>query len=165
MNNNVKIFVSVIGLLLVGIVATAIIRIKSSSGPITPGKYDTFATCLGDKGAKFYGAYWCPHCAAQKKLFGTSVKLLPYVECSTPDASGQTQICIDKKIASYPTWEFADGSRLTGEIPLAQLAEKTSCTLPDGEAAAPTTATPGASSSASGTVPEGTPTPANPEKQ
>ena len=69
-------------------------------------------------------------CQAQKKLFGSSVKLLPYAECSTPDANAQTQICIDKKIASYPTWEFADGSRLTGEIPLAQLAEKTSCVLP-----------------------------------
>ncbi|MEO7597268.1 MAG: hypothetical protein ABIS26_02635, partial [Candidatus Paceibacterota bacterium] len=129
-----------------------------------PGKYDAFATCLSNSNAKFYGAYWCPHCQAQKKLFGSSVKLLPYVECSTPDASGQTQICIDKKIASYPTWEFADGSRLTGEIPLAQLAEKSSCTLPDGEGAAIPVA-PGGSSPASGTVPEGTPTPANPEAQ
>ena len=52
---------------------------------------------------------------------------MPYVECSTPDAAGQTQICKDKNIASYPTWEFADGTRLNGEIPLVQLAEKTSC--------------------------------------
>src|SRR3989338_3431659 len=96
---------------------------------MTPGKYDTFATCLKDKGATFYGAFWCPHCQKQKKLFGSSQKLLPYVECSTADANGQTQACIDKKVSSYPTWEFVDGSRLNGEISLAQLAEKTSCEL------------------------------------
>lgn len=100
--------------------------------------YDAFATCLKDQGAVFYGAFWCPHCQAQKKLFGKSVKLLPYVECSTADATGQTQECVDKKITGYPTWEFADGSRLNGEIPLAQLAEKTSCQLPaDVSATAP----------------------------
>ena len=97
----------------------------------TPGKYDDFARCLGEKGAVFYGAFWCPHCQAQKKLFGTSAKLLPYVECSTLDGNGQTPECIEKKVASYPTWEFADLSRLTREIPLAQLAEKTTCVLPE----------------------------------
>jgi thiol-disulfide isomerase/thioredoxin len=98
--------------------------------PAGPGKYDAFATCLKDKGAVFYGAFWCPHCQATKKLFGSSEKLLPYVECSTPDANGQTQICIDKKIVSYPTWEFKDGSRLNGELSLQQLSDKTACVLP-----------------------------------
>lgn len=128
MNNNVKIFVSVIILLIVGTVG--LVLIKSDSTPTGPGKYDTFAQCLKDKGAVFYGAFWCPHCQSQKKLFGSSVKLLPYVECSTADGAGQTKICIDKKIVGYPTWEFADGSRLDGEIPLDKLAEKTSCVLP-----------------------------------
>lgn len=95
-----------------------------------PGKYDQFATCLKDRGATFYGAFWCPHCQRQKALFGNSVKLLPYVECSTPDGKSQTPICVDKKITGYPTWEFADGSRLNGEIPLETLAEKTGCSLP-----------------------------------
>ena len=97
----------------------------------TPGKYDTFAQCLGEKGAVFYGAFWCPHCQNQKKLFGNSAKKLPYVECSTPNGKGQLQVCTDKKIEGYPTWEFADGSREGGEVPLAKLAEKTSCTLPE----------------------------------
>lgn len=95
-----------------------------------PGKLDGFATCLKDSGAKFYGAFWCPHCRNQKELFGTSQKLIPYVECSTPDGKGQTDICIEKKIEGYPTWIFADGSKLTGEIPLADLAAKTNCALP-----------------------------------
>lgn len=128
MDNNKKIFISVIGLLVLGVIGAVLLQ--SNSTPPGPGKYDEFATCLKDKGAVFYGAFWCAHCQAQKKLFGSSVKLLPYVECSTADGNSQTQACIDKKIVGYPTWEFADGSRLNGEIPLAQLAEKTSCTLP-----------------------------------
>src|SRR3989344_3959499 len=90
-----------------------------------PGQLDSFAVCLKDKGAVFYGAFWCPHCQNQKTMFGNSAKKLPYVECSNPSGSGQLQICTDKKIEGYPTWEFADGSRLTGEIPLSTLAEKT----------------------------------------
>jgi len=97
----------------------------------TPGQLDGFAQCLTDKGAVFYGAFWCRHCQSQKKQFGRSARLLPYVECSKPDGQGQLQVCIDKQIKGYPTWEFADGSRLDGEVPLQKLAEKTQCTLPD----------------------------------
>jgi hypothetical protein len=95
-----------------------------------PGKYDDFARCLNDKGAIFYGAFWCPHCRNQKAMFGKSEKLLPYVECSTPDSRGQTQECRDKNITGYPTWEFADSSRLEGEVSLKKLADTTGCTLP-----------------------------------
>ena len=125
--SNIKIFLLVVGLLVLGTVTTVIVRSNGDNVLIEPGKYDNFATCLEDKGAVFYGAFWCPHCQAQKKLFGSSQKLLPYIECSTTDGQSQTQACIDKKISSYPTWEFTDGSRLNGEIPLQQLAEKTSC--------------------------------------
>jgi len=130
MNNNIKIFIGVIVVLFLGVIATVALRPSTDSASKEPGKYDAFATCLADKGAVFYGAFWCPHCQSQKKMFGSSVKLLPYVECSTPDGQGQLQACIEAGINSYPTWEFADGSRLMGEIPLEQLAEKTSCELP-----------------------------------
>ena len=130
MNTNIKIFISVIVLLIVGTIITVILRSDEPDSNL-PGKYDTFAQCLTDKGATFYGAFWCPHCQAQKKLFGKSSKLLNYVECSTADGASQTQICIDKNIDGYPTWEFADGERLNGEITLEQLAEKTSCVLPE----------------------------------
>ncbi len=129
MNTNAKIFLIIIGVLFLGLISTILLR-SGVAGESGPGKYDTFAQCLTEKGAVFYGAFWCPHCQAQKKLFGSSVKLLPYVECSTLDGNGQTQICIDKGVKSYPTWEFADGSRLNGEIPLSELSEKTSCPLP-----------------------------------
>lgn len=95
-----------------------------------PSQYDAFAKCLNDKGAVFYGAFWCPHCQNQKAMFGKSQKLLPYVECSTADGKAQTQICKDKNIIGYPTWEFADGSRESGEVSLQVLSQKTSCPLP-----------------------------------
>jgi len=96
----------------------------------TPGPLDGFTQCLADKDTVFYGAFWCTHCQNQKKLFGKSSKLLPYVECSTPDGRGQTQECIDKGIGGYPTWEFADGSRESGEVSLERLSEKSGCLLP-----------------------------------
>ena len=58
-------------------------------------------------------------------MFGSAAPLLPYVECSTPDGKGQLQVCKDKNVTNYPTWEFADESRLTGERALQELAEKT----------------------------------------
>ena len=63
----------------------------------TPGEFDEFAQCLKNKGATFYGAFWCSHCQSQKELFGRSAKLLPYVECSNPNGQGQLQVCTDKK--------------------------------------------------------------------
>lgn len=96
----------------------------------TPGKYDAFAQCINDNGTLFYGTFWCPHCQNQKKMFGKSEKFLPYVECSTPNGQGQLQVCTDAGVKGYPTWEFPDGSRLSGEVPLQTLAEKTNCELP-----------------------------------
>ncbi|MCX6753409.1 MAG: thioredoxin domain-containing protein [Candidatus Nomurabacteria bacterium] len=131
---NIKVFFSVIGLLIVGSIAGFIIQSKiTSSSSVPAGKYDTFAQCLKDQGATFYGAFWCPHCKAQEESLGMTREKLEsiglYVECSLPDASGQTQICKDKKIEGYPTWEFKDGSRVN-ESPLQVLADKTSCILP-----------------------------------
>ena len=97
--------------------------------PQVPSKLDGFAQCLKTSGAEFYGAFWCSHCQSQKELFGSSKQYLPYIECSNPDNS-QIQICVDKKIEGYPTWVFADGTRLSGELSLEVLAEKTQCILP-----------------------------------
>ena len=101
----------------------------TDSGTLTPKA--AFAQCLADKGVKFYGAFWCPHCQAQKKLFGSqAVKKLPYIECSTPDGKSQTQECKDAGITGYPTWKFTDGSVQTGELTFTQLADKTGCAVP-----------------------------------
>ncbi len=96
-----------------------------------PGQYDKLAQCLTEKGAKFYGASWCPHCAEQKRMFGKSMSYVTYVECALPgNQRGQTKACDDANIQSYPTWIFGDGTRLEKvELPQA-LAEKAGCTLP-----------------------------------
>jgi Zn ribbon nucleic-acid-binding protein len=96
----------------------------------TPGDLDNFAACLTEKGAKFYGAYWCPHCQVQKAMFGKSKDKIPYIECSTADGKGQTEECTNAGITGYPTWIFADMSSSTGEQALEVLAEKTGCVLP-----------------------------------
>lgn len=64
--------------------------------------------------AKFYGAYWCPHCTEQKELFGRSAASLPYVECSPlgPKAR-QASACEERGIKTYPTWVI-NGQRHQG---------------------------------------------------
>jgi hypothetical protein len=114
---------TIIVIIFIGWIATS----KSDSGP---GPLDAFASCLTEKGATYYGAFWCPHCADQKKSFGSSIQYVNYIECSTPDRSGQLQVCKDAGINGYPTWEFSDKSRMEGKIALATLAEKSGCTLP-----------------------------------
>jgi thiol-disulfide isomerase/thioredoxin len=99
---------------------------------LTPGKYDNLAICLKEKKVVFYGAFWCPHCQENKKAFGKSAALLPYVECSetNPDASGnyaQKTLCQEKNITGYPTWEFADGSRISKQISPEEIALKVDC--------------------------------------
>lgn len=120
-----------IGLVVLIIVGLIFVR-NASDGKQSGGTasvYDAFAQCLTDAGAKFYGAYWCPHCQNQKTLLGNS-KNIPYIECSTPNGQGQLPVCTDAGITGYPTWVFADGSRLDGERTLEELADKTSCVLP-----------------------------------
>src|SRR6185503_1281858 len=94
-----------------------------------PGPEDPWirglAEHLSRSDAKFYGASWCPHCNHQKELFGSSVKRIPYVECSPggPNAP-QAPVCKEKGIQSYPTW-IINGQRYTGVQPLDSLAQLT----------------------------------------
>jgi hypothetical protein len=102
--------------------------------PGKPGRLDAFASCVKESGAKYYGAFWCPNCKNQEALFGRSAKLLPRIECSTPDGKGQLQVCQDAGIEGYPTWDFVSGTgtaRVTGTQPLERLSELTQCQLPE----------------------------------
>ena len=92
-----------------------------------PGDYDDFARCIDESGTKFYGAFWCPHCDDQKELFGNSQRLLPYIECSTADGQGQTVDCQRAQITAYPTWQWPDGTKETGNQTFEYISEKTSC--------------------------------------
>jgi thiol-disulfide isomerase/thioredoxin len=63
-------------------------------------------------GAKFYGASWCEHCQAQKKLFGDFADLLPYIECKPGGPSApMTRPCLDNYISTFPTWVINDQRR------------------------------------------------------
>lgn len=95
-----------------------------------PSVNDDFAKCLSAKGAKMYGAFWCPHCKDQKASFGNAWQYVNYIECSTPDGKDQLSVCKDANIQGYPTWEFADGSRLVGQVSMQELSLKTGCALP-----------------------------------
>lgn len=91
---------------------------------------DEFAKCLTEKGAVMYGAFWCPHCARTKKRFGESFRYIEYVECDPRGENEQSELCLEKKIEAYDTWEFSDGTRLIGEPSFEALAGKTGCKLP-----------------------------------
>lgn len=122
---------AVVGLLAIGILVYGLTRTSNETGIVATaaGSLDTYAQCLTDAGATFYGAFWCPHCEDQKSLFADS-KNLPYVECSSPDGQEQLEVCTTADITSYPTWRFADGSELKGTQTLADLSSKTNCPLP-----------------------------------
>jgi hypothetical protein len=93
-------------------------------------RMDAFAQCLSTKGAKMYGAYWCPHCADQKEMFGSSFQYAPYVECGIKGSRNQAQVCIDAGVKRFPTWVFADGARVEGAHSLEFLGQETGCPLP-----------------------------------
>mgnify|MGYP001803329049 FL=1 len=68
-----------------------------------------------------YGAYWCPHCARQKRLFGNAVELLPYVECDARGVNPRVDLCAAVGIMAYPTWQI-NGEFYLGAQPLKRLA-------------------------------------------
>lgn len=95
-------------------------------------KYDGFASCLKDRGVKFYGAWWCPHCEEQKEKFGASMDEVPYIECGVQgDTRAKTQVCKDANITHYPTWQFPPmGERFERVFTLQELSDRTGCSLP-----------------------------------
>lgn len=94
-------------------------------------QYDKFAQCLKDRGVVMYGAYWCPHCAEQKELFGASFKKAPYVECGVEgNTRVEMQVCKDAGIQRFPTWQFPPtGERVEGNLSLEALSDRTGCPL------------------------------------
>jgi hypothetical protein len=93
-------------------------------------RLDAFAKCLTAKQAKMYGAFWCPHCEEQKDKFGSSFQYAPYVECGIKGSKGIEPVCTQAGIKRFPTWIFADGTRVEGEHELNFLGEQTGCSLP-----------------------------------
>jgi cyclophilin family peptidyl-prolyl cis-trans isomerase/glutaredoxin len=88
-----------------------------------------FAKLLTAAGVKFYGAAWCPHCTATKNLFEDGAKYLPFIEVTNPDKTPNA-IAIANNITTYPTWEFQDGTRLTGERTLEEISAAAGIPIP-----------------------------------
>lgn len=112
-------------LVVIGLFGFIIAEQSASRDP----KMDAFAQCLTDNGVKMYGAWWCPHCKSQKELFGKSFSKINSIECSSAGSNSMNQICQEAKIEGYPTWEFKDGTRVSGEQSLEDLGKKAECTL------------------------------------
>jgi hypothetical protein len=78
---------------------------------------------LTNIGAKMYGAWWCPHCHEQKLLFGkTAFTKVKYIECDSKAKNSQPQLCSQKGIKGYPSWEIK-GKLYPGVRTLEQLTE------------------------------------------
>ncbi|MEW4562734.1 peptidylprolyl isomerase [Bremerella sp. JC770] len=90
------------------------------------------AQAIADSGAVFFGADWCPFCTEQKGLFGEGASNLPFVEVSNPQHT-LNQVGADNNISSLPTWDFADGTRVTGVQSIEDLIAYTGISIPQGE--------------------------------
>lgn len=71
--------------------------------------------------ARMYGAYWCPHCADQKEMFGDAFSTIDYVECAPDGENARPELCQSAGIQGYPTWEI-NGELYPGLRSLADLA-------------------------------------------
>ena len=81
------------------------------------------AKFLKNNGVVKYSAYWCPNCLDQSELFGKEAyKELNVVECARDGKNSQTQLCIDKKIEGFPSWEI-NGKIIIGVKTLNELSE------------------------------------------
>lgn len=87
-----------------------------------------FAKCLTEHGVKMYGAYWCGHCQNQKRMFGDAVQYVDYIECDVGGENSHADLCSQKEIGGYPTWEIK-GEFYPGEMNLAKLAELSGCSI------------------------------------
>ncbi len=100
-----------------------------TSGKVKGASTDTsgidpvaLAKFLTSKGAVFYGAYWCPHCQDQKKLFGDAMQYITYVECDPKGENAQPDKCTAAGVEGYPTWTI-NGQKVSGTQTLSQLAQ------------------------------------------
>lgn len=88
-----------------------------------------FAKALAQAGVRFFGADWCPICTQQKQLFQDGASFLPFIEVTNPDRT-RNSVGVSENITQYPTWEFPNGSRVTGLQTLAQLSAQSGVAIP-----------------------------------
>ncbi|HEY9763265.1 MAG TPA: hypothetical protein V6D07_12120 [Trichocoleus sp.] len=110
----------------IGVFALTMAFIVGCTNPASQANSQSYeiqlANHLKASGATMYGAYWCPHCAEQKELFDGAAAQLPYVECDASGENPQPQLCKEKGIQGYPTWEIS-GQLYPGTRSLDELAQ------------------------------------------
>ena len=83
----------------------------------------SFAKCLTENDAVFYGTDWCPHCKDQKKMFGNAMDDIVFVDCDE-----NKKACVDAGIEGYPTWKIK-GQTLVGTQTFYKLSKASGCPL------------------------------------
>lgn len=83
---------------------------------------EKLAKFTAEKGMVLYGAYWCPHCKDQKKMFGDAFQYVDYVECDPKGANANPDECTAAGIEGYPTWIY-QGQQYSGAQSLSQIAK------------------------------------------
>ncbi len=108
------------GLVIAAVMHASATGMLGGAGPVDPD-LKALAQHLEQRGFKFYGASWCPHCQEQKALFGAAARFLPYVECSPhgPKSPRATE-CEMRDIRNYPTW-LVDNRRIERVLPVKTL--------------------------------------------
>jgi len=81
------------------------------------------ASDLKSLDAKMFGAFWCSHCIDQKQSLGyEAMQTVPYVECDREGYNNKRDICLEREVPGYPTWEI-NGELFPGEKSLDELRE------------------------------------------
>lgn len=109
---------------------TVLAACEPKGGTTVAGKNTEIAKCLTEKGVKFYGAYWCPHCQDQKKIWGDDMKYINYVECDAKGENAKPEECEKAGVERYPSWYFPGQGIETGVQKPEDLAAKANCAVP-----------------------------------
>ncbi len=64
--------------IIISVVVLLVLVAAITYASFAPGKYDSFAKCLTEKGAVMYGEDWCENTNGQKAMFGKSFKYVNY---------------------------------------------------------------------------------------
>ena len=116
------------------IIGIIILGYNLALGEQSKGLPTSFAECLTEKGLVMYGSYLCPHCIAEKKLFGSSFKYIQYVECHPAGPNPDLERCGKIPVTSYPTWTVEINGTVTnkeiGYLSVGQLSFMSECEMP-----------------------------------
>lgn len=121
-DNNDKNMKKYIILGLIGLIVTLSI-VTALSYSQKPGDYDSFASCLTEKGVVVYGNDFCSYTGKQLNYFGKSEKELNYIKCTD-----NQKLCDSKGVKTTPTWEY-EGEIYEGVQTFERLSAITGCEI------------------------------------